>query len=137
MGLGRAAVRSRHPALSTADTMTIDESFFTSNTIHPKEVTLSDGVPHTLHFRELGGHEFIRFRQEQASDDPDVSAKAVPRLIAAALCEPDGKPALTEAKALTLKPEPMKAIMAALMEVNTFTEKKASPSAAANGSTTS
>lgn len=117
--------------------MQLDKSFFTTTTVHAKQVTLSDGTTHTLYFRELGGHEFIRYRQELQAEDLDVSARAVPHLIANSLCNEDGSPAIDVAKALMLKAEPMQAIMGALMEVNTFSAKKSSPSAAGNGSATS
>lgn len=117
--------------------MNLAPSFFVSTTIHPKPVTLADGTTHTLNFRELPGHEWVRFRMEQQSPDPEVAAKAVPRLIAASLCLPDGKPAITEEQAFELKAEPMTALMKAVTEVNTFNAKKPSPSAAESGSSTS
>lgn len=114
--------------------MSLDESLFASPTVHEREVELSDGNKHKLYFRELPGYEFIKFREQQNSDDLEIRAKAVPRLIAAGLCTPDGKPAMTAEKALMLKSGPMTAIMVALLEVNSADAKKPLPSAEKNGS---
>lgn len=104
--------------------MSLNESFFVSEELHEKKVQLPDGSEHVLHFRELPAQEFIQYRNEQASDDPEIRKLAVARLIARALVNPDGSPALTDDQAKKLKPAAATALMAAIMEVNSFGAKK-------------
>lgn len=117
--------------------MSLHKSFFISPALHERKVLLSDGVEHVIHFRELGGHEFVRFREQQRSDDQEIRAQAVPALLALSVCNPDGSPAMTKDQAMKLKASAMSALMTACMEVNTFEGKKPSPSAEESGSATS
>ncbi|MBC7201939.1 MAG: hypothetical protein H5U29_00250 [Pusillimonas sp.] len=96
----------------------LDDSLFVSSEIHEKEVELSDGKKHKLHFKELSAIEFNRFRISANHDDDEKRAAAILPLIVASLVTPDGKPAITLEKAAQLKPEPMEAIFAAILEVN-------------------
>ena len=96
----------------------LPDSLFVSTRIHPRDVTLPDGTTHALHFRELPAVEFITFSNLHRSGNEDVRAGAACRLVAAGLCEADGKPALSVERALTLKPEPLNALFEALMDVN-------------------
>lgn len=102
----------------------LDKSFFVSQEIHEKEVTLADGSKHILYFKEIPAVEYQRFRLAQQSQDDSVQAGALAKLIAASLCEPGGEPAITYEQALLLKPDPMGSLFAAIMEVNK-TEGKA------------
>ena len=49
---------------------------------------------------------------------PDERAEAAHILVAASLCEADGKPALTVEKARTLKSEALDPLFAAALEIN-------------------
>ncbi|KRD71450.1 hypothetical protein [Lysobacter sp. Root96] len=118
--------------------MTISDAFFISTTLHKRSVTLPDGSAHELHFKELPAIEFAKFHEERKSDDGDVRAAAAIRLICASLCEPNGKPALSPAKASQLKSEAMNALMEAVLSVNRPADLgNASAPAAESGSGTS
>jgi hypothetical protein len=101
----------------------LDDSLFVSDTIHEKEVELPDGKKHTLYFKELPAIEFRKFSKAELSEDEEVQSSSMARLVVASLCEPDGKPAITLAKAKKLKAGPMNAIISAIMEVNRGEEK--------------
>ncbi|WP_454674840.1 hypothetical protein [Achromobacter pestifer] len=96
----------------------MDESLFVSDTVQPGDVTLADGKVHKLHFKEYSGTAFAQYALAIRSDDALVRSQAPAILIAASVCNPDGSPALSFAKACTLKPAPMNAIFAKVMEVN-------------------
>jgi len=96
----------------------LDQSFFVSQEVHEKEVTLADGGKHVLYFKEIPAVEYQKFRLAQQSQDEDVQAGSLAKLIAASLCEPGGEPAISYEQALLLKPEPMNALFAKIMEVN-------------------
>lgn len=101
------------------------KTFFVSDEIHPKEVTLADGSKHTLHFRELPAGAFRRYALDNESDDEQVRVDSMARLIAAALVDENGKPGITFEQAKRLKPQPMIAIFNAIQEVNITRPKKA------------
>lgn len=96
----------------------LNESFFVSDQIQEKKVSLADGSEHILYFKELPAIEFRRFALAEQSENEDIKAASVAKLIAASLCEPDGKPAITFEKALQLKASAMNAIFEAMLEVN-------------------
>lgn len=96
----------------------LDKSFFVSEAVHEKEVALGDGSKHIIYFKELPAIEYSKFHIAQSSLDDDVKAGSIAKLIAASLCDKDGKSAITYEQAIKLKPEPMNAIFVALMEVN-------------------
>jgi hypothetical protein len=96
----------------------LNESFFVSDKVQEKKVSLADGSEHVLYFKELPAVEFRRFALAEQSDNDDVKAASVAKLIASSLCEPDGKPAITFEKALQLKASAMNAIFEAMLEVN-------------------
>lgn len=98
--------------------MSLDSAFFVSPTIHPRPVELPDGSKHTLHFKEVPAVEFAKYRLDQESEDANVKVGAVAKLICASICEEDGKPALSYAKALQLKAGAMNALLAAVIDVN-------------------
>lgn len=117
--------------------MSLDSAFFVSEKLHEKKITAPDGSEHLMHFRELTGAEWVRFRDEQKSEDPKTRDMAIPRILVAAVRNPDGSQGLSDAKAASLKPWAMQALFGAVVEVNTFSSKKPSPSAAATGSSSS
>lgn len=96
----------------------LNESFFVSEQIQEKTVKLADGSEHILYFKELPAIEFRKFALAEQSENEDVKAASVAKLVASSLCEPDGKPAITFEKALQLKASAMNAIFEAMLEVN-------------------
>jgi hypothetical protein len=103
----------------------IDAALFVSDKVHEKQVTLPDGSTHALYFKELPAVEFRKFAIAESSEDEAVQANSMAKLIAASLCEPDGKPAITLKDAQRLTASAMTAIAAAIMEVNGFSAKNA------------
>lgn len=96
----------------------LNDAFFVSTQVHEKQVKLADGSEHTLYFKELPAIEFRKFFLAEQSEDEDVRAAALAKLISFGLCEPDGKAAITFNQALMLKTDAMNAIAAAILEVN-------------------
>lgn len=108
------------------------DSFFVSPRVHEREVELPDGSKHTLHFRELPAVEFIKFRNTTLAGSEDAQAGATCRLVAASLCDADGKPELTLDRALTLTSLALKALFQAVMAVNGQATQKGEEDAAGN-----
>jgi hypothetical protein len=98
----------------------LHDSLFISEQVHEREVELPDGNKHTLYFRELPAADFRKFHLAEQSDDENLRANSMIRLVAASLCEPDGKRALTVERAAKLKPQALGAIFAKVLEVNGF-----------------
>lgn len=101
----------------------LDAALFISDEVQLREVTLPDGSTHTLHFKQLPAAEFRRFFMATQSKDEDQQAGAMAKLIAASLCDSDGKPAMTLKDALRLKPAAEKAISDAVLSVNGLGDK--------------
>jgi hypothetical protein len=101
----------------------MDESLFVSDKLHERTVELTDGSKHVLHFKELPAVTFRAFHLAEKSSDEDVQAGSMAKLIAASLCDPDGKPAMSYAKALTLKPAAANALVQEILAVNGFGDK--------------
>lgn len=93
-------------------------SLLVSDEIQEREVALPNGEKHTLHFREVPVVVFRRFQIAEGSDDDEVRASSIARLIQSSLCEPDGKPALTIEQACKLKPAAASALLDAVLEVS-------------------
>jgi hypothetical protein len=104
--------------------MALPDSLFVSATLQTRLVKMPDGSHVELHFRELPAVEFRRFQLAEGSDNDDVRAASISRLIVASLASPDGTPALTLADAARLKGSAANAILAAILDVNGFAEKK-------------
>lgn len=96
----------------------LDKSFFVSAELQEREVELADGSKHVLYFKELPAIEFRRFALAEQSDNENVRATSIAKLIAASLCEADGKSAITFDQALNLKASALNAIFEAMLEVN-------------------
>jgi hypothetical protein len=94
------------------------DAFLVSPDVQPRVVKLPDGSEHTLHFRELPAVEFRKLHMAEQSEDENVRAGAMAKMIAASLCEPDGTPAMDYAQALRLKTGAMTALMDAVLAVN-------------------
>jgi hypothetical protein len=96
----------------------LDKSFFVSTELQEREVELADGSKHVLYFKELPAIEFRRFALAEQSENENVKATSIAKLIAASLCDADGKLAITFEQALNLKASAMNSIFEAMLEVN-------------------
>lgn len=103
----------------------LDKSLFVSDEIHEREVELADGKKHKIWIKEILAEEYQRYAIAIHSDDESERIDSFPRLIAAALVTPDGKPAITVEQARLLKSQPMSAIKRAIEEVTIGLPKKA------------
>lgn len=99
----------------------LPDSCFASPDLHPRQVKLADGAEHTIHFKELSAVEFRAWRQRESAEDEATRFEALPRLIVAGVCNPDGSPGLTLKQAKLLKGQPMNALLSALLDVNGVT----------------
>lgn len=104
--------------------MGLPNTFFAASDIQKREVELPDGSKHTLHFKELAAVEFRKFQMAEASEDEEVRATSIAKLIASSLVEPDGKPAITIKDAARLNSAAANAIMSAILDVNGFGKQK-------------
>lgn len=106
--------------------MKLDPALFISDEIHAREVELGDGKKYKFHFRELPNPEMLKFHFAESSQDDDVRSTARAKLVAASLCDSEGKPGLTFEAAVRLKPEVLAAFFLTVLEVNGFgaAEKK-------------
>ncbi|MDD2663959.1 MAG: hypothetical protein PHD19_09380 [Dechloromonas sp.] len=95
----------------------LDESLFVSSELHEREVKIGQKTIR-LHFRELPAVDFIRFHDSLKSGDEDAKAGATAKIVASAVCNSDGTPAMSYEKALTLKPVALNALFSAAMEVS-------------------
>lgn len=100
--------------------MKLDPSLFISDTVHERTVELGDGTKHKMHFRELTNPDLLRFTFAERSDDEDVRAESRARLVAASLCDENGKPVLPFEHAIRLKPQVLSAFFAEVLAVNGF-----------------
>lgn len=117
----------------------IDAAFFTKAELQVREVELPDGSKHQIHFRELPALDFRRFQLAEQSNDDEKRAAAMTALIAASVCEPDGKQAMTAKQAAKLAPRAADALIRAILDVNGLTaaEKNDLPAEELNGLSTS
>lgn len=104
--------------------MTLAASLFVSGVIHKRDITLPDGTTHVLHFKELPAVGFRSFQLAETSDDDEVRAASMVKLIASSLCEEDGKPAITQTEAARLTSAAANALISAILEINGFGTKK-------------
>lgn len=104
--------------------MKLAKSLFISDEIHEAEVKLPNGEAHKLHFKELSAVEFRKFHMAEYSDDDEIKATSMAKLIASSLVEPDGKAALTLKQALNLNSAATNAIITVILSINGFGEQK-------------
>nr|AMP48223.1 hypothetical protein [uncultured bacterium] len=104
--------------------MALPSSFFAASDVQSREVELPDGSKHTLYFKELPAVEFRKFQLAENSEDEDVKASSIAKLIAASLVESDGKPAITLKDAIKLNSAAANSIMSAILDVNGFGKSK-------------
>ena len=100
-------------------------AFFVSDELHVRTVELPDGSKHELHFRQLPASDFRRYQAAMQSDVEQTRANGVAGIIAASVCTPDGKPAMTLKDALRLKVQAERALAAAVMSVNDMADDPA------------
>jgi len=123
---------------NNAAVLLLDPSLFISDDVHEREVKLADGSKHTFYIREQEAGVLRGFFTGQSSEDPDKQAESMARLIAKAICTPDGKPALTLAQAKRLKFAVQIALTKEISEVHSYQGKETSPGEeAGSGSDTS
>jgi hypothetical protein len=107
--------------------MSLPASFFASEQLHERSVELPDGSTHTLHFRQVPAVEFRKFVFAERSTDESIQAGSAAKLIAASLCDAEGKPAIGYTQALKLNPAATKSLLAAVMSVNGLDDDKGEP----------
>jgi hypothetical protein len=106
----------------------LDDAFFVSPTLHERPVTLPNGSTHRLHFRELSAAQVRGYQIAERSQDDEVQAGAIAKLIAASVCDPDGTQSMTHEQARKLKPQAANLLMAEILTINGMAgdaEKKA------------
>jgi len=94
------------------------DSFFVSGEVHERKVKLADGSEHTLYFKEVPATVYRKFQIAENSDDEEVRAGSLAKLIAASMCEADGSPAMTYEEACRLKGPVSNELVNAVLEVN-------------------
>lgn len=104
---------------------TLSESLFASDKPTARTVEMPDGTKHTLYFRQLPAVEFRRFYNAENSTNEDTRVGSMAKLIAAGLCDENGKAALDYSRALKLNASATNAIFFAIMAVNGLGDKKA------------
>jgi len=96
----------------------LDKSLFISQEVHAYPVRLSDGSEHPMFFREASAVDFRKFVFAERSGDEDRQAASIAHLIAACVCDADGKPAMTHKQAGRLKPDAANAIFTVILAMN-------------------
>jgi len=120
--------------------MPLPDAFFASAAVHDRKVTLADGQQYTVYFKEVTAVEVRSYQIAEQSEDSDEKSRAIARLIAASVCEPDGKRSMTYEQAQALKPKAAIELLRRVLEVNQIggeAAKKILPSGASDGSGTS
>ncbi|RRU23574.1 phage tail assembly chaperone family protein, TAC [Stenotrophomonas sp. 278] len=111
----------------------------TSNAPVAREVTFSDGTTETVHFKQVSAGQVRRWRAAEASSDEDERCFSMQRLVAASLCDADGKPVITEAESANLTPTGLTDLFPHVVAVAGIgaDQKKSLPSADASTSAAS
>lgn len=95
----------------------LNQAFFMGVEVVEKEIELGDGSKHMLHFRRVDSLRWKQYQVDIGSQDARRMAEAVHRLVMWSLCDAKGNPVLTWEQALSLKPEVLDAMWAAVQEV--------------------
>ncbi|RYH16106.1 MAG: hypothetical protein EON54_28420, partial [Alcaligenaceae bacterium] len=82
----------------------MDDSLFITSGVHEREITTPKGTI-KIWLRELPNTSYTVVQFAVRSGDVKAQAEAMPRLVAEAICGPDGSPALTFERACELKPD--------------------------------
>jgi hypothetical protein len=104
--------------------MTIPQTFFVSEELQVRDVKLSDGSIHQIHFKELPALDFRRWHENEKSEDPNIRLEAITKLLVLGVYNEDGTPGFTLEQARKLKGGAMAAIFEALLDVNGASTKK-------------
>jgi len=96
----------------------LDKSFFVSPEVVGKDLELKDGSTHKLYFRRVSSYDYQRFLNCLRSSSIDDRGMAYHVLVAASLCDADGKAALTLEKAKELEEAVLERLFAAALELN-------------------
>lgn len=102
----------------------LDKSFFVSPEVVGKDVQLKDGSTHKLYFRRVSSYDYQRFLNCLRSPSIDDRGMAYHVLVAASLCDADGKAALTLEKAKELEEAVLERLFSAALELNRRVEDK-------------
>ena len=102
----------------------LNENLFVSNLPQERKIKLPDGTEATLYFKELPAIELTRYWAEASSNDAEVKLQATPKLLAAALCDAEGKTLFTAEQIAKLKNSVLPLILAAFQDVNGLGEEK-------------
>ena len=94
------------------------QAFLVSPEVTAHPVTLPDGSVEEFHFRKVSGADFRRYQIAYASPDENAQALAIQNLIAACLCDADGKPVLTKEQAGGLTMEGINSLFPVVLEIN-------------------
>lgn len=103
--------------------MTIPAEFFASDEVRVRDVKLSDGSVHQIHFKELTGLDFRRWHEDSRSEDPKVRHLSMANLLVLGVVNEDGTQGLTLDQAKKLKAGAMASIFEALLDVNGASSK--------------
>jgi hypothetical protein len=114
-----------------------DSSFFVSQEVKPFDVELPGGQKVQLWFKEIPHWLTSWLYDVTRGDDLVAKAKSYARILSESLCEPNGEPAMTYEKALTLKPDHCYAIFSAMVDADKGNSGEDSPSEGTGGSGTS
>lgn len=111
--------------------------FVNRETIHKRQLLMADGTTHDIWLREIPSSDLRKLQGNIG--DPVEYDRTVSRVIAASLCDPDGKPTLTQEEADNLLHGVRMCLATCIAEVNAVgsTVGKVSPPAANSGSGTS
>lgn len=82
--------------------MVLNPLLFATDELHPKVVTLADGSRETFYFKELKASQISKYRAYYNQEDSNREL-AMAYLVSAALCDADGKMAITLEQAGNLK----------------------------------
>lgn len=96
----------------------LDRKFFVSPEVVGKDIQLKDGSTHQLYFRRVSSYDYQRFLNCLRSPAIDDRGMAYHVLVAASLCDADGKVALTLEKAKELEEGVLERLFAAALELN-------------------
>ena len=113
-----------------------DKSLFISDELHEKKIDTPKGKV-TIWLKELPNNAYTRFQSQLRSDDHDVVAEAMPRLVALSVCDADGEESMDFEQACRLKAPILDQIIKHILSLGKAANAgKGSRSAAKSGSGT-
>ncbi len=101
--------------------MALSSKFFAPlDKIEERSIEMMDGTTEVVWLKHLPNTMFERYAIWSNSADEDVVATASARLVAAGVCEPDGKPSLTQEEAEHIERPVFQRLVRAVLEVNGY-----------------